>query len=104
MGFRFTVHWYALYSLSRVVYQHFPVYLCAYQSDIVQMIALLLPCVLRFGICQKRAMGFAFACLYQKDFNSRLVGMIIQLDAQTSEYQSYLLVLEFFLEYKCCLV
>jgi hypothetical protein len=61
---------YALYSLSRVVYQHFPVYLCAYQSDIVQMIALLLPCVLRFGICQKRAMDFAFACLYQKDFNS----------------------------------
>jgi hypothetical protein len=42
---------YALYSVSRVVYQHFPVYLYAYQSDIVQMIALLLPCFLRFGIC-----------------------------------------------------
>jgi hypothetical protein len=72
---------YALYSVSRVVYQHFPIYLYAYQSDIVQMIALLLPCVLSFGICQKSAMGFAFVCLCQKDFNSRLVGMIIQLDA-----------------------
>jgi hypothetical protein len=36
---------YALYFVSRVVYQHYPIYLCAYQSDIVQMIALLLPCV-----------------------------------------------------------
>jgi hypothetical protein len=58
---------YALYSVSRVVYQHFPVYLYAYQSDIVQMIALLLTCV-RFGICQKRAMVFVFACLGHKDF------------------------------------
>jgi hypothetical protein len=41
-------------------------------------------------------MGFAFVCLCQKDFNSRLVGMIIQLDARSSnlEYQSYLQVLE----------
>jgi hypothetical protein len=36
---------YALYSVSRVIYQHFPIYLYAYQSDIVQTIAVLLPCV-----------------------------------------------------------
>jgi hypothetical protein len=94
MAFSFTVHWVSTLLCTRAIYQHFLVYLYAYQSVIVQMIALLLPCVLSFGICQKRAMGFAFVCLCQKDVISRLVGIIIQLDAQSLdlEYQSYLLV------------